>query len=116
MLASQMFTYILLISICDYLYVIRSIVISDSGVILGVSQATATINDVDSTLVPGVDLGMLKVGSKLYLTRGAKSALRGGLGVLPQKKFEIRWSESDFDGFLTKNCLHAKQLHPTYIF
>ena len=40
--------------------------------------------------------------------------LGGGLGVLPQKNFELRWSESDSGGFLTKKVLYAKQLHPTY--
>ena len=36
------------------------------------------------------------------------------MGVLPGKFFEIRWSESDSGGFLTKKLSYAKQLHPTY--
>ena len=38
----------------------------------------------------------------------------GVWGSPPQKIFEIRWSESDSGGFLTKKLLYAKQLHPTY--
>ena len=40
----------------------------------------------------------------------------GGLGVLPQKNFEIRWSESDSGGFLTKKLLLVCETAPSHIF